>query len=428
MDDQRHSGALEMLSIREDAQGLTRRGFLRAGAAGAGGLAAAPLLGRLEAVAGSPLGAHDGIVMFVTLSGGNDGLNTLCPVGDGRYRDLRGALAIEHSDALMIKAGYGLHPSLANLKKRYDAGRVAIVRGVGYNPPDLSHFSSMAFWMQGWGGTARGAPTGWIGRWLDGLPHSAKEPLRAVTMGSAVPMHLVGRVARASGLPSDITGAFGTTVDEPSDSRMYDAIKSFGRGDIERGKWGDLVGGTDRTFMTLTRRVKRAYAGEFPESPFGRQMTLCARLVNTNLGIRVLNANLDGFDTHTGQPAVHSALLADLDSGIERFFRTLSSDWKRRVVLLVCSEFGRRPEANDGAGTDHGTANTVLVVGDRVSGGLHGAQPPLTPGGLDRYGNLRAQVDFRSVYATVLRRWLRADATEILGRRYEQLDLFASTP
>lgn len=408
--------------------GITRRGLLQAGVAGAGGLALAPLLGQLEAFAAPSLGRHDGILVLVTLAGGNDGLNTLCPVGDGRYYDLRGPLAIRRGDALMLKRGFGLHPSLRHLKRRYDAGRVAIVRGVGYNPPDLSHFSSMEHWMQGWGGSRRGYPTGWIGRWLDGLPNATREPLRAVTIGTSVPMHLVGRVARASGLPSDISGAFGTTVTEPSDSRMYDAVKSFGRGATGLGRWGDSVGATDRTFMGLTRKIDRAYAGRFPEDQFARHMTLCARLINAGLGIRVLNASLDGFDTHTGQPGTHRALLSALDSGIERFFRTVSSDWKRRVVIVVCSEFGRRPEANDGAGTDHGTANVSLVIGDRVRGGLHGRQPGLAPGALDRYGNLRSHVDFRSVYATVLGRWLHADATEILGRRYEKLDLFASTP
>src|SRR6478752_3061755 len=159
--------------------GMDRRRFLQLMGAGAGAAAvASPLLSALEAYAAPPVAANEGILVLIMMEGGNDGLNTVVPTGESRYYQLRPGLAIPAASALPIASGIGLHPSFTKLKARFDQGDVAVVQGVGYANPDLSHFSSMGIWMNGWaGGAQHGGATGWNGRFLDGLPNAAAESL-----------------------------------------------------------------------------------------------------------------------------------------------------------------------------------------------------------------------------------------------------------
>lgn len=410
---------------------IDRRRFLQLSAAGAGALAAAPLLGSLEALAAPPLGTHDTILVLVMLSGGNDGLNTVVPISDTTYRAIRPTIGLRSDQTLNLTSSVGLHPSLVNVKAHYDAGHVAIIRGVGYNPPDFSHFTSMGLWMQGWGGaSALSAPTGWIGRFVDGLANAESESLYAVTLGTnGVPPHLVGDRSRAASLPLSISGRFGVNRSNVDDQRLHDAVRSFASaGSTGLGKWGDMVADTNAAMIRLGTRIAPAYVAQPAPDAFVRQMELVAQLVNRNLGTRVFNVTLDGFDTHTDQAAWHASLLKKLDDGIQMLWSTLASSWLGNVLVVTFSEFGRRPEENDGRGTDHGTAAPIFVVGSRVRGGLYGRQPSTASGQLVDYGNLRSYVDYRSVYATVLRKWLRADDAQILGKTYPQIDCIASTP
>lgn len=411
--------------------GLSRRRLLQAGAVGVGGAAMSPLLSHLEAFAAPALGPHDPIVVMVEFDGGNDGLNTVIPAASGAYYDKRPTIGIRPSHCLPLRTGVGLHPSLYRLKDRYERGWVAVVRGVGYKPPDFSHFSSMAYWMQGWGGATPAYPTGWMGRWADGLANSEKESLYQVALDSGVPLHMVGKKNQPAGLPLWIGGAFGIERDEAHETRMLQALASMNYSDTGLGAWGNEIAATGQTLVQITGKIKPAYSGTFPDDSFVRQMVLAGKLINTNLGIRVINTRIGGFDTHAGQggrTGGHANLLRRFDEGVHQFFKTLTSSWRRQVIVVTFSEFGRRPEENGDIGTDHGTSGPVFVIGERVRGGLYGTQPLLNNKDLVDYGNLKSFVDFRSVYATILRKWLRADDKQILGKQYEYLDLIASTP
>ncbi|MBM3675972.1 MAG: DUF1501 domain-containing protein [Actinobacteria bacterium] len=427
-DDAFDDQALRRLSVPAALPGgLSRRRFLQllGGTAGlaAGGSVFGSTLEGLRAFAAPPIGPGDGVLVLIALDGGNDGLNTLVPYGDSRYYQLRTRIGIPQAQVLPIDGTAGFHPSLPKLKARYDLGQVAVVRGVGYQPPDLSHFTSMGIVMNGWGGGAQpGGATGWIGRYLDGLPNAANESLLGAVVGTSVPLHMVGSVARACGLPQSIGGAFGVDRSDPSDVRMFDAISSFSATPTNLGQWGDTVATVARSTLDLASRIQPAYQGTWPTSRLSRQLVLAARLINTDLGLRVIGTATGGFDNHTDQPSTHAALLADLDNSIDLFFQTLSPSFQSRVTVMTFSEFGRRPGDNNSRGTDHGTAGVQLLVGEQVNGGLHGQQPSLTA--LDRNGNLVHQVDFRRVYATVLEQWLKADATQVLGYGFTKLDLF----
>ncbi len=365
---------------------FSRRRFMQYGAVGTGVVAVSPYLTKLRAFAAPPVAENEGILVTINLAGGNDGLNMVIPYADPQYAHLRSSLRVTNS--LPIGGGLGLHPALPKLKARFDQGKVAVVRGVGYQPPDLSHFTSGDIWMHGWGGS--GAVTsGWAGRFLDRLPNAAHESLYGVSLHGNVSEHLQGDVAHPSSLPLDIGGAFGIDRTDPSDARMFDALAGLGSGASGLDSLGDLYDQTESDLMMLTQRIRPAYG--FPDQPndLQQQLVLAAHLINANLGIRVFDTEIDGFDTHSDERDWHATLLGRIDNAIAAFFATLSPKWLPNVAMMTFSEFGRRPEENGDGGTDHGTAAPHFVIGDHVRGGLHGTQPSLT--NLDRRRELHPE-------------------------------------
>jgi uncharacterized protein (DUF1501 family) len=415
MDDPTTAQVLAELSApeRDDPRTLSRRRFLQASIVAAGTAALAPSwLGDRTASAVSPLAVDQGILVVVLLAGGNDGLNTVVPTGTGAYHDRRGAIAVPASRALPIAPGVGLHPNLTRLKARYDAGRVAVLQGVGDRPnPDLSHFEAMARWMAGTSGAPAG--TGWLGRYLDGL--GSDNPFTAVSIGSSVPLTVLGRSRRATGLPTALKDAFGASSD-PVERRVVDCVRAFGAGSTGLGGWGDALAASGRGTTDLARSAEPLYTPPLATGRLAAQLDLCARVVNADLGVRVLHTLYGDFDSHADQPRMHDARMHELDAGIEAFFAGIDPRFADRVTLVTVSEFGRRVGVNSSNGTDHGTSSTLFAVGNRVRGGLHGTAPSLTS--LDRHGNQVATTDFRAVYATLLDRWLGADSQEVLGARH----------
>ncbi len=433
--------ALRNLSIPAGGpNGMSRRTFLQAlglgaGAMGAGAAIGSNVLERLEAFGVSSTTANDGILVLVMLDGGNDGLNTVIPYADANYRTLRPSIRYDApgtgaNAALDIGvAGFGLHPSLVQLRQRYAQGQVAIVNGVGYQPPDMSHFSWMGYWMNGWSTAPPNSyANGWVGRYLDTLAGAASDELLGVCVGQTVPLHMVGSVARAAGLPTSLSDAFGMDRSTTSDVRLFDTIAGYSTASTGLDQWGDSYARTMKGVLDLATRVKPAYAQPNDSNDdIVRQLTLVARLINAGLGTRVFHTHLGGFDTHADQRPQHADLMGAFDRGIAAFYATLQAQFQNNVTILTFSEFGRRPEENQ-AGTDHGTASVNFVIGTNVKGGMHGTPPGLAPAKLDRNRNLVSTVDFRTVYATMLRDWLQVDPLPILGGQYPSMDLIARAP
>lgn len=397
------------------ADGLARRRFLQGALATGGALGMMPGVFDSIAAAAAPLGPSERILVAVFLNGGNDHLNTIIPADSGTYHAARGSLAISAGSAHPVGNGLYLHPNLGRLKARYDAGRVALIRGVGEPADDHSHFTSTATWFAGQ--TPTPDPTGWLGRYADGL---GLDGVGMVHVGwGGVPMLLKGRNSSAVGLPPN-GSLFGADRSEGWERYAIQAVSDYGGGGIG-GPWGDLVGASYRDAVDAAQQIQPAYTPTLPEDGFARELGLAAEVINLNLGTRIVSVALHGFDHHDGQRESHDALLAQLDAGIETFFTRLSPAFAGRTGMLVFSEFGRRVEANDSAGTDHGTAGAMMFIGAQAAGGQHGQQPSLTD--LDWRGDMHHHVDFRSVYATMLDRWLNADSREILGANYANLDL-----
>ncbi len=152
----------------------------------------------------------------------------------------------------------------------------------------------------------------------------------------------------------------------------------------------------------------------YPQGPFAAGLKILAEAIVQDLGLRVGYVTLGGFDTHANQQTTHDALMTTLASGLAAFYNDLIAHGKADIVIVMTwSEFGRRVEENGSQGTDHGTAAPLFILGNAINKGVFGEPPSLS--NLDDNGNLKYTIDFRSVYATVLDRWMGASSKEVLG-------------
>jgi len=397
---------------------LSRRRFLLlSGVAGAGALAAGATslswsdLG--HAAATRPRNPGSGVLVVVTLYGGNDGLNMVAPVGVGAYHDARPSLALAPAETAPLGDGLALNAAMKGLKTAFDDKQLAVVLGVGYPSPSHSHFQSMDIWQTA---SPNGpADSGWLGRWLDA---TGRDPLRALAMDTTLPPLLAGRSSAGATVPAGplrlpsapFTNALWQMGARPPTTPITTA-------DETRQSMLDL--------RTVAAKVDAALPGTHAGATGARgnalasQLSTAARLIAAGLPTRVYAASLGGFDTHSNEKATSTRLLGELDGALASFRADLAkTPHGKDVTVLVYSEFGRRVGANASQGTDHGTANPVLVLGEGVRGALVGQQPSLTD--LDD-GDLKAHTDFRAVYATLLEGVLGADSAQILGTPVAQM-------
>jgi len=161
---------------------------------------------------------------------------------------------------------------------------------------------------------------------------------------------------------------------------------------------------------------------EYPKGVLGDQLKLIAQLLTANVGTRLFHLTLGGFDTHANQKQQQRNLLAQIGEGVNALLGDLKSHGiDDRVAVMTYSEFGRRAAENGSAGTDHGAGSVLFLAGTRVAGGLHGPVPDLAR--LEG-GDVPFAIDFRSVYASVLRDWLGIRPELVLGTGFDTLRLF----
>ncbi len=385
----------------------SRRLFLQAVAAGVT-VSALPAWLADAAAAASPLGPADGVLVLVTMAGGNDGLNTFIPTTNGTYHDRRPKLAIGADRAIRLTAQRGLHPRLRFLKSQWDQGNLAIVDGVGMTNPNLSHFDSMARVM-----TSSASPsalgTGWLGRYLDGL---GANPFNGVSIGTTLPLLVNGRSRHAIALPLNRRNIFDTSDPASTYGRQYRALRAMGTTSTGLGPLADRLTRAGSRAVDLAGTVRPLVEEQNDGDKVATRFRLAARLINADLGIRVISIMFGDFDTHADQVAMHNDRMGELDAGLQAFQHTLADAFRTRTLVVGTSEFGRRVAGN-GTGTDHGAANSLFALGHQVKGGLYGQMPSLTD--LDDDNNLKTTVPFSQFYGNVLTRWLAADASEVLG-------------
>ncbi|WP_165960449.1 DUF1501 domain-containing protein [Actinocrispum wychmicini] len=392
---------------------VTRRRFLTwTGVTAAGALAVGATQVNwsdlLAAAQHDPLPPGAGVLVVVTLYGGNDGLNTVVPAADRAYQDARPDLAYKPEEVLDLGEGLGLNPGLKGMRKLWDTKNLAIVRGVGYPQPDHSHFRSMAIWQTA--SPQSPGRTGWLGRWLD---VTGDDPLRALSVEPVLPPLLAGERAAGACLPPS-----GLQIPKGALGQSFLAL-----GKPQAGEGTDYARAA-KSITDLSEAAKTfgdAHAKQQKgASALGTQLDLVAGLIETGVPTRAYSVSLGGFDTHADERGTQQRLLSSLDSALTAFVERMGkSDRGKDVVVLVYSEFGRRVQANASDGTDHGTAGPAFVLGPRVNGGFHGQQPSLTD--LDK-GDLKETTDFRDIYATLIDRVLGTDPGPILGDHPGRLD------
>jgi uncharacterized protein (DUF1501 family) len=397
------------------------KGALRFGAVSA----VAPTLimdGRLaeRALASGARDSSKNILVVIQLAGGNDGLNTLIPYGDGLYYQNRPTLAVPQSQVLHLSSRLGFHPNLKGIKALYDRGKVAVIQGVGYPNPNLSHFRSTDIWQsaQPEGYT----DTGWLGRFLDSTMAGEQNPLKAVSIGPQLPKAFWAKQTMVPAVQS--LQSFRFIAAQAGAAAKQQVISAFqqiyGHGTGAEGPYLSLVQMADSAAYQATIQLART-AGvttssvQYPTSQIAGELKLVSQIIATNLGTRVFMVTQSGFDDHADEAAAHPRLMQELGDAVSAFYQDLSAQGRaQQVLLMTFSEFGRRPLENASNGTDHGTAAPILVIGAGVKGGLYGQTPSLA--NLDD-GNLRFSTDFRSVYSTVLANWMGADPSQaVLGK------------
>ncbi|SMF98418.1 DUF1501 domain-containing protein [Burkholderia singularis] len=387
----------------------------RAFAAAAGALAGAG--------AGAPHGAnYSNLLILVELKGGNDGLNTVIPYADPLYRTLRPTLGIKREQLVQLDERTALHPSLAPLMPLWRDGRLAIVDGVGYPQPNLSHFRSIEIW-----DTASRSDQYLHEGWLTRAFAQASVPpgfaADGVVLGSAE-MGPLANGARAIALVNPAQFIRAARLVQPVSLREQNPALAHVI-DVEN----DIVKAADRLRPPAGAPV---LATAFPAGPFGTAVKTAMQVLAAcdtpqrtpapGQGVAVLRVTLNGFDTHQNQLGQQAGLLKQLADGLVAMRSALTElgRWDDTLIMTY-AEFGRRVRENQSGGTDHGTAAPHFVMGGRVRGGLYGAPPAL--GRLDGNGNLPVAVDFRQLYATVLGPWWGLDATRVLQQRFEPLPL-----
>jgi uncharacterized protein (DUF1501 family) len=391
---------------------INRRKFLIASAGiGAVGLlsgtVAVSLPDLLRAAHLRPLANGSGILVLVTLYGGNDGINTLIPYADNAYHDSRPELAYAPAEVLHLDDQLGLNPACKGMAQMWKDHTLAIVRGVSYPNPDHSHFRSMDIWQTA--SPAEPVSTGWIGRWLDA---TGDDPLRAVNIGAVLPPMAVGEKATAAALsitrapkPSDQFAATMAALgaQDPHDTPAMAAVTAAYRASRT----------TDTTFAPITTAKDATPANGKNANSLASQLNIVARCIKAGVPTRVYMAQLGGFDTHADERGTQQRLLQTLDDALTPFARDMANDkYGKNAVVLAYSEFGRRVAANASQGTDHGTAGPVFLAGAPVKGGFYGDEPSLTD---LANGDLKATTDFRDIYHEVLSRTLAANPTPAVG-------------
>ncbi|MCI0587330.1 MAG: DUF1501 domain-containing protein [Planctomycetes bacterium] len=409
-------------------RGIDRREFLRGAFAAVGVGAAVPsvfaraLRFQETRSATDPSGR---ILVVVQLTGGNDGLNTVVPFADDLYHKARPNLRIETKDVLRLDDRVGLHPALAPLKGRFDKGEFAIVQGVGYPNPDRSHFRSMEIWHSARveGPLPR---AGWLGRVADG---AGAPPTLLVHLGTPLPFALEREAG--SVLAFDGVDAFSMAGDrnfpQDRDAQLEAFRKICECRSPGPGSYAEVVRATASSALASAEEVKACLGrGQNKATyPSGQRLALVARMIAGGMKTRLYYASVSGFDHHANQKGAHSNLLGQGASSIDAFFQDLEAAGRAKdVVVMAFSEFGRRVEENGSGGTDHGTSGPVFLFGPGVKGGLHGAPPNL---GDLADGDLKFAIDFRSVYAAVLRDWLGADPAAALGGEFAPVPVFAAS-
>jgi uncharacterized protein (DUF1501 family) len=431
----------------DDTNAYTRRAFLQSSAMLASAALTVPAFIQSSAFAlpsalpglSSIAGVNqDNILVIVQLSGGNDGLNTVVPYRDDAYHRLRPSLAL-NLDNLHILSKNGLNgasdlafnKALTGFRELYDEGQCAIIQGVGYPNPNRSHFTSMDIWHTA---DTNGTGDGWIGKYIDaqccgygkgqsGQPDGSHALEPPIAIGRQAPLALSGRHMMPVSFESpDLFEWAGGKVSKEI-IENHEKLTTLEEKTMDENSNNAFLMRTAMDARISSKTIRDAVGAKplvkYPRSDISKQLSMIGSMIRAGMKTRVYYASLGSFDTHASQPGNHAQLLGQLGDAMRAFQGDLAAQGNAERVTTMCfSEFGRRVGQNASNGTDHGTAAPMFLFGPKVQPGFHARHPSLT--NLDN-GDLKYGVDFRSVYAEILDKWMDAKSRDVLGGSYRHL-------
>ena len=373
---------------------------------------------------------RDTVLVVVQLSGGNDGLNTVVPYENDEYARNRPTLRLSPNEIHKINSHLGFHPRMRAFMRLYEEGHLSIIQGVGYPNTDRSHESGMRIWH-----TAvpdePDCQTGWIGRTVDSIREPSSINTPAVFVGPIV--QPFGLNAKNAVIPS-IDSLENLTMREMHGHQKYQSQRKHTAELLRPNQNNPLMHFLQQCTQnayTNSERIeavmkKTANTAEYPQFELAGSLRKVAQLIRADIGIRIFftelgGGGIGGFDNHANQLGNHCSLLHHFSESIGAFIHDMKRDkLLNRVLLMTFSEFGRTVKENGRRGTGHGAAAPIFLAGGRLKGGLVGPHPSLKD--LDN-GALKFHTDFRSVYATVLDRWLGFDSSKVLDKKYKPLNV-----
>jgi uncharacterized protein (DUF1501 family) len=396
---------------------IKRKEFLQVGSLATASMMLPRFLKGFEGINRVPPGHK--VLVILQLSGGNDGLNTVIPFRNDLYFKARPRLGIERDKAIPLTDDAGIHPALTGFKELFEEGSLGILNDVGYPNPDRSHFRSMDIWHSA-SDSRDYWTTGWLGRYLDAQCQGCDKPTYALELDDTLSLAMKGEEAKAIAM-KDPKRLFGTAnqrffkelmqqhQDEPGGQPVDYLYKTM----------AETISSADYIFEKSRLHPTRA---AYPKTGLGQDMKTIASLIFSDINTRVYYVSLGSFDTHVNQLFQQQRLFTEMNDAIKAFTSDLKANGRfQDVLLMTFSEFGRRVSQNASGGTDHGTANNMFFIGGGLKQkGIINELPDL--GNLDD-GDLKYKVDFKHVYATILKNWLGADDQVILKNRYDLMGL-----
>jgi uncharacterized protein (DUF1501 family) len=405
---------------------LSRRLFIRNGVATVTFGIAAPSF--LTAIAEAQ-GVRTRNLVVVYLGGGNDALNTLISYRDGAYYSRRPSIAVPAGQVLQVGSdaagqALGLHPRLGGLANIFNEGRLALIQRTGYANSSRSHFEATDIW-----GTANpqsSTGSGWLGRYLDVLPRPL-DALAAWNTTAETPRALISGTSGVPAIPNASTYTYASpnrgaaAAQERVAAQTMAGNPAIGRPHLAFVNSTALgaIATLDRVALATSYTPTVAY----PNGGFSDALQTVAGAIVRGIGSRVFWLQTGGYDTHAGQGGGgggdYANLMGTLGDGLFAFYNDIRNQGLAGdTTVIVFSEFGRRISENGSAGTDHGAAGLMMVLGGSVRGGIHGTAASLSPGHPtleNNSGDVRFETDFRSVYARLLEQWLGVSSVPILG-------------
>ena len=394
---------------------MDRRKFLKQSSLASSLFFVPSFIKAFEQVAKESLGYKK--LVIIQLSGGNDGLNTIIPFNNDIYYKNRPGIAIPKNNIIRATDELGFNENLAPLKNLYDKGYLSIINNVGYPNPNRSHFRSTDIWHTA-SDSDKYYNTGWLGRYIDKY---GKMPYSGIELDDSLSLIMKGH--SINGIATKNPALLFRNVQTPFFKKV---LKNQSDDHLSEHNLGYLY----KTMIEAKSSAKYIYQTsktysnkfEYPKNSFGQQLKTTAKFINSNLDTKVYYISMGGFDTHANQKNRQNKLLETYSNSLDVFIKDLEqNDTFKDTLILTFSEFGRRVKQNAAGGTDHGAANNVFIIGKNLNKqGFYNDAPNLS--NLDGNGDLKYAVDFRSIYATILDKWLQVDDESILDKSFSKLD------